>query len=207
MNITIFGATGTIGRCLVEQALAQRHDVTAFTRDSSRVTVVHDRLHAVEGDVTDADACLPAVKDADAVIVVLGAGREGVVREAGTRAVVEAMKRAGGGRRLVVQSTLGVGSSRPNLNLFWKYVMFGALLRPAYADHVRQERVVEESDLDWTIVRPSAFADQSPGPVRHGFDGSESGLRLKIARADVAAFLLAQVEDQTYLRRAVSVSS
>ena len=206
MNITIFGATGTIGRLLVEQSLAHGHDVTAFTRDAARVTVEHDRLTVVEGDVTDAAACLPAVKDADAVIVVLGAGRQGEVREAGTRAVVTAMQQAGGGR-LVCQSTLGVGSSRPNLNAWWKYVMFGALLRPAYADHVRQERVVEESDLDWTIVRPSAFADRSPAPVRHGFGGSESGLRLKIARADVAAFLLAQVEDETYLRRAVSVSS
>lgn len=206
MNITIFGATGNIGRRLVEQALGEGHDVTAFTRDATRVSVEHDRLQAVEGDVTDPAACLPAVKDADAVIVALGAGRKGEVREAGTRAVVEAMTRAGGGR-LVCQSTLGVGSSRPNLNLLWKYVMFGALLRPAYADHVRQERVVEESDLDWTIVRPSAFAEQSPGPVRHGFGGSESGLRLKIARADVAAFLLAQVRDATYLHRAVSVSS
>ena len=206
MNITIFGATGTVGRLVVEQALDQGHDVTAFTRDAGRVTVEHDRLRVVEGDVTDPTACLPAVKDADAVVVVLGAGRKGEVREAGTRAVVEAMKQAGGGR-LVCQSTLGVGSSRPNLNLLWKYVMFGALLRPAYADHVRQEKVVEESDLDWTIVRPSAFADRSPGPVRHGFGGSETGLRLKIARADVAAFLLAQVEDGTYRRRAVSVSS
>lgn len=85
--------------------------------------------------------------------------------------------------------------------------MFGALLRPAYADHVRQERVVTESSLDWTVVRPSAFVDHSPGPVRHGFGGSETGLRLKISRADVAAFLLAQVEDRTYLRRAVSLSS
>jgi uncharacterized protein YbjT (DUF2867 family) len=206
MNITIFGATGTIGRLVVEQALADGHDVTTFTRDAARVTAEHDRLQVVEGDVTDPAACLPAVKDADAVIVALGAGRKGGVREAGTRAVVAAMKQAGVGR-LVCQSTLGVGSSRPNLNLVWKYVMFGALLRPAYADHMRQERAVEESDLDWTIVRPSAFADQSPGPVRHGFGGSESGLRLKIARADVAAFLLAQVEDETYLRRAVSVST
>lgn len=206
MNITIFGATGTIGRLVVEQALAGGHDVTAFTRDAARVTAEHDRLEVVEGEVTDPAACLPSVKDADAVVVALGAGRKGEVREAGTRAVIVAMQQAGAGR-LVCQSTLGVGSSRPNLNLLWKYVMFGALLRPAYADHVRQERVVEESDLDWTIVRPSAFADQSPGPVRHGFGGSEKGLLLKIGRVDVAAFLLAQVEDETYLRRAVSVSS
>lgn len=206
MNITIFGATGSIGRLAVEQALAAGHDVTAFTRDAARVSAEHDRLQVVEGNVTDPAACLPAVKDTDAVVVALGAGRKGEVREAGTRAVVAAMEQAGGGR-LVCQSTLGVGSSRTNLNLLWKYVMFGALLRPAYADHVRQEQVVEQSNLDWTIVRPSAFADQSPGPVRHGFGGSESGLRLKIGRADVAAFLLGQVQDQTYLRRAVSVSS
>jgi uncharacterized protein YbjT (DUF2867 family) len=206
MDLTIFGATGTIGRLVVERALADGHTVTAFTRDAARLAAVNDRLRVVEGDVTDPVACLPVVKDADAVLLVLGGGRKGEVREAGTRAVVAAMQRAGGGR-LVCQSTLGVGSSRPNLNLWWKYVMFGALLRPAYADHVRQERVVEESGLDWTIVRPSAFVDQSPGPVRHGFGGSESGLRLKIARADVAEFLLAQVEDQAYLHRAVSVSS
>jgi uncharacterized protein YbjT (DUF2867 family) len=206
MNITIFGATGSIGRHLVEQSLAAGHEVTAFTRDAARVTVGHDRLQVVEGDVTDPAACLPAVKDADAVVVVLGAGGRGGVREAGTRAVVEAMQQAGGGR-LVCQSSLGVGSSRPNLNLWWKYVMFGVLLRAAYADHVLQEKVVEQSGLDWTIVRPSAFTDESPGPVRHGFGGSETGLRLKIARADVAAFLLAQVDDETYLRRAVSISS
>lgn len=206
MNITVFGATGNIGHLLVEQALAAGHDITAFTRDAARVTSRHDRLQVVEGDVTDPAACLPAVKDADAVVVTLGAGRKGEVREAGTSAVVAAMKQAGGGR-LVCQSTLGVGSSRPNLDLLWKYVMFGALLRPAYADHVRQERVVEDSPLEWTIVRPAAFADQSPGPVRHGFAGSESGLKLKIGRADVAAFLLAQVDDSTYLRCAVSVSS
>ena len=206
MNITIFGATGTIGRLVVEQALADGHAVTAFTRDAARVNASHPRLQVVEGDVMDPAACLPAVKDADAVVVALGAGRKGEVREAGTRAVVAAMEQSGGGR-LVCQSTLGVGSSRPNLDLFWKYVMFGAVLRPAYADHVRQERAVEASDLEWTIVRPSAFADRSPAPVRHGFDGTERGLRLKIGRVDLAAFLLGQVEDPTYLRRAVSVSS
>ena len=206
MNITVFGATGTIGRLVVEQALTAGHHVTAFTRDAARVTMSHDRLHVVEGDVTDPEGCLPAVKGADAVVVALGAGRKGVVREAGTRAVVAAMQEAGV-RRLVCQSTLGVGSSRPNLDLVWKYLMFGLLLRPAYADHVRQEAVVKASDLDWTTVRPSAFTDTSPGPVRDGFGGSERGLRLKIARADVASFVLAQVRDETYLRRAVSLSA
>jgi uncharacterized protein YbjT (DUF2867 family) len=209
MNITVFGATGTIGRLFVEQALAAGHDVTAVTRDASRLSQRHDRLRVVQGDPTDPEACLPAVRDADAVIVTLGAGRRGEVREAGTRAVVAAMRQAGV-RRLVCQSTIGVGSSKANLDLWWRYVMFGALLRPAYADHVRQEAIVVESGLDWTIVRPSAFTDapaESLGELRHDFDGAARGLRLKVARADVAAFLLAQAEDPAYLHRAVSLSA
>jgi uncharacterized protein YbjT (DUF2867 family) len=209
MNLTVFGATGSIGRLVVDQALAAGYDVTAVTRDAARLAQRHDRLSVVEADPTDPAACLPAVKDADAVVVTLGAGRHGEVREAGTRAVVEAMREAGV-RRLVCQSTLGVGSSGQHLTFWWRYVMFGALLRRAFADHVAQEAVVEASGLDWTIVRPSAFTDASAGslgPVRHGFDGSARGLRLKVRRADVAAFVLAQAEDRTYVHHAVSLSA
>lgn len=206
MRITVFGATGSVGRLVVEQALAQGHEVTAFTRDAARVPDRSDRLRVVEGDVADPTACAEAVAGTNAVIVTLGDGRTGRVREEGTRAVVAAMRQAGV-RRLVCQTSLGVGASWSNLNPWWKYVMFGALLRRTYADHVRQEAVVRESDTDWTIVRPSAFVAERPGAVRIGFGGSEPGLRLKIARADLAAFLLAQTSDRTCLRRAVAISS
>lgn len=206
MHITVFGATGTVGHLVVDRALAAGHQVTAFTRDRARVIQVHDRLRVVEGDVTVATDCLPAVQGADAVIVTLGDGRRGTVREAGTRAVIAAMSQAGV-QRLVCQSTLGVGSSRANLNFFWRRVMFGALLRKAYDDHVRQEGVVTGSGLDWTIVRPSAFTDQAVDGVRHGFGTDTDGLRLKISRADVAGFLLTQAEEPAYLRQAVSLSA
>ena len=173
MNITIFGATGTIGRPLVEQSLAAGHDVTAFTRDAARVTVKHDRVQVVEGDVTDPAACLPAVKDADAVVVVLGAGRQGEVREAGTRAVVEAMQHAGGGR-LVCQSTFGVGSSRPNLNP----VVEVRHVRGAAATGVRRPRAAGEGRrgrATWT----GRSCGRPPSPTRapHRFDTASGGPR------------------------------
>lgn len=206
MHLTVFGATSTTGRHVLQQALDAGFHVTAFTRDATRVATRHQRLRVLEGDVTDPAACLPAVTGADAVIVTLGNGRKGVVREGGTRAVIEAMRQTGV-RRLVCQSTLGVGSSRANLSFWWRHVMFGALLRPAYADHVGQEEVVRASDLDWTIVRPAAFTDDVVPGVRHGFDGDVRGLRLKVARSDVAAFLLAQARDDAYLRDAVALSA
>ncbi|SLI45430.1 NAD-dependent epimerase/dehydratase [Mycobacteroides abscessus subsp. abscessus] len=147
-----------------------------------------------------------AVDGSDAVIVALGAGRAAGVRETGTRTAVEAM-RATGVRRLVCLSTLGAGESRANLNFVWKYLMFGLLLRAAYADHQRQEEVVRGSGLDWTLIRPSAYTDgPRTGDYRHGFGPDATGLTLKVARADVADALLRAVTDRAQVGRAVAVS-
>lgn len=103
--------------------------------------------------------------------------------------------------RLIVQSTLGVGDSRGNLTFFWKYLMFGALLRKAYADHVEQERLTRASGLDWTIVRPAAFTDgPRTGDYLRGF-GPDERSSVKISRADVAEFVVQQLTDSTWLHR------
>lgn len=212
MHVTVLGATGTVGRLVVEQALATGHEVTAVTRDAARVvvpTTVPDAagsLHVVEADVRDAASLGPAVEGRDAVVVVLGDGRAGVVRESGTRAAVTAM-RVAGVRRLVCMSTLGAGDSRGNLNLVWKHLMFGLLLRKAYADHQRQEDVVRASGLDWTIARPGALTDgPRTGDYRRGFAADDRTTALKISRADVADFLVAQLEDDSRIGSAVSLS-
>ena len=209
MHLTVFGASGSIGSLVVDQALAAGHTVTAHTRDTARVVArpaYADRLQVVAGDVTDPADCRRALQDADAVAVTLGAGRHGAVREAGTRAVVAAMSDAGVSR-LVVQSTLGIGDSRVHLDWWWRRVMFGLLLRAAYADHERQEEVVRASDLDWTILRPSAFTDDPVPGVRAGFGPDQDGLRLKVARRDVAVAVLAAAADRSHLREAVSLSA
>ncbi|MCP2321073.1 putative NADH-flavin reductase [Nocardia amikacinitolerans] len=206
MKIAVFGATGSVGRLVVEQALEQGHEVTAFTRNAAGVTQRHERLRVVEGDVFDTHQAEKAVVGQDAVVIALGDGRKGKVRFGGTKAVVDAMHRTGV-QRLICQSTLGVGDSRDNLNFLWKHVLFGMLLRRAYNDHVQQEAYVRSSGLDWTIVRPSAFTDgPRTGSYRRAFPGSARGLTLKIARADIAEFLLEQLTDSTYLHRAPGIS-
>ncbi|AVH21821.1 NAD(P)-dependent oxidoreductase [Nocardia cyriacigeorgica] len=207
MRIAIFGATGTLGRHVLERALRQGHEVTILTRDASRVPTTNDNLRVLEGDVLDPAAVDRAVAGQEAVLISLGNGRKGVVRAEGTRTVIEAMRR-NGVKRLICQSTLGVGDSRDNLNFLWKYILFGLVLRPAYNDHVRQEEHVRASDLDWTIVRPSAFTDgPATGTYRQGFTGNEAGLSLKISRADIAEFMLDQLTDRSYLHRAVGISN
>ena len=147
-----------------------------------------------------------AVSGHDAVLCSLGAGLKGKVRSEGTRNIIRAMENAGV-RRLICQSTLGVGDSRGNLNAYWKTIMFGLLLRRAYADHVSQETYVMQSCLDWIIVRPAAFTDGNrTGEYRHGFPGTDKTTTLKISRADVADFMLKQLVDDTYLHKTPGLS-
>ena len=205
MKVIVFGGTGSIGRLVVEQAIEQGDDVTLFTRDRAAVGQPDPRVHVVEGNVFDAQALAPVVAGHDAVVITLGGGRKGGVRARGTAAIIEAM-RATEVRRLVVQSTIGVGDSREQLNFFWKRLMFGLLLRGAYADHVEQERQTRASGLDWTIVRPGSFTDgPRTGSYRRGF-GPQEKTTLKVSRADVAEFVVEQLTDDTWLRQAPSLA-
>lgn len=206
MKIAIFGATGRVGRETVKQALENGYSVTAFVRDPGKLSVEHPNLRFVEGDVLSSEPVKKAVQGQDAVLCILGAGSKGNVRAEGTRNIIRAMEKAGV-KRLICQSSLGVGDSRGTLNFWWKYIMFGLLLRAAYADHERQEKFVIQSDLDWTIIRPAAFTDgPHTGNYKHGFPGTAEGLTLKISRADVADFLLKQLRDDSYLRKTPGLS-
>lgn len=209
MKVIVFGATGQIGRLAVEDMLQEGHDVTAFARHPQGHFEAHSNLHLHAGDALDREAVADAVQGHDAVIITLGAGasRKSVIRSAGTENVILAMHRHGV-RRLICQSTLGAHESWTNLNFFWKRIMFGALLRPVFKDHEMQERLVRNSGLDWTIVRPSAFDDgPATGAYKEAFGPKERNLKLRIARADIAAFLRRQLTDHSYLGRAVAISN
>ncbi len=203
MNLVIFGATGSVGRHVVGQALEAGHRVSAMARTPARLP---EAVRAIPGDVLNPSDVLRAVDGHDAVICVIGAGARGGLRAPGTANIVAAMQ-ATGVRRLICQSTLGAGDSRGNLNFWWKRVMFGLLLRRAYADHQAQEELVRASGLDWTIVRPGAFTDGPlTGTYRHGFAPTERDLKLKVSRADVAHYLLSLLCDAGSVRRAPGLS-
>ncbi|MGJ3240737.1 MAG: NAD(P)-dependent oxidoreductase [Anaerolineae bacterium] len=200
MKVIVFGATGTTGSAVVSEALKQRHSVTAFVRTPSKVTTSHPNLSVFQGDVLDESSVKDAVQGHDAAFVSLGAGLRGTVRSEGTNNIIKAMQQARI-RRLIVQSSLGVGDSRDNLNFYWKYIMFGMLLRNAYNDHVQQETYVKKSNLDWTIVRPGALkeGERTNGQYRHGFSPTDKSIALEISIADTAEFMVKQLVDDTYL--------
>ena len=206
MKLLIFGSTGSIGRLLIKQALEQGHTVTAFTRDATKVDIKHNNLQVAQGDVMDPASVERAVQGHEALLCSIGAGRKGTVRSEGTRNIIRAMEKADV-RRLICQTTLGVGDSQGNLNFFWKYIMFGFFLRSMFADHILQENYVKQSHLDWIIVRAGAFTDGNrTGEYQHGFPDTDQTTKLKISRADVADFILKQLTDDTYLHKTPGLS-
>jgi uncharacterized protein YbjT (DUF2867 family) len=208
MKLVIFGATGTVGRQVVEQALEQGHTVIAFARNLTKLDIQHPHLGFAQGDVMDASAVEQAIRGQDAVVCVLGAGKQlkSTIRSEGTRQIIQAMEKVGI-RRLICLSTLGTGDSWGNLDFYWKYIMFGFILRQVFADHERQEALVRNSNLDWTIVRPGALTDGPlTGQYRHSFPSSDRNIALQVSRADVADFILKQLSDQSSLHQTPSLS-
>lgn len=95
MKLIIFGATGSVGQHLVQQALAAGHEVTAFTRQRSKVDFDDQRLRVYEGDVLDARTVAAALEGQSVVLCTLGAGRKGTVRTEGTENIVQGMQAQG----------------------------------------------------------------------------------------------------------------
>ncbi len=208
MKVIVIGATGTIGSLAVEQMLAAGHDVTAFSRNPAKLQIDNPNLTLLAGDVQNQAHVDAAVLNHDAVVVTLGSkSLTSPIRSEGTLNVIRAMQKAGVSR-LICQSTLGARESWSNLNFFWKRIMFGGLLRVVFRDHELQERLVEASGLDWTIVRPGAFTDgPATGTFQEAFPPTLQGLKLKIARSDIAGFLTRLLTDQSYTHRSVAISN
>ncbi len=214
MRILVVGATGGSGRAAVDALVADGHEVTAFARRASAAFAGRDGVRPVDGDVTvDADVDR-AVDGQDAVVVALGISESAVrvrlrgstgtpldVRSRGTAAVVAAMRRHGV-RRLVVQSSYGVGETRDRLPLSSRLV-FALVLRPQIADHEVQERVVRTSGLDWTIVQPVYLTDGDE-PAALSRTGDTEGM--KVSRRAVGGVLAALATGTSDVGACVSVS-
>lgn len=199
VDITVFGASGATGRLVVADALDRGHDVTAFVRTPGKLGVQHERLTIAQGDATDPQAVAAAVAGADAVISAIGGagfGRSTPITDC-TATIVAACT----DQRVVTMSTLGAGGSGKLLPLVARPILF--LLRTAIKDHDAAEAAIMRSGLRWTIARCVGLSDDPARGYATASLGRVGGSR--IPRADVAAWMLDQVDDATYLRQAVAL--
>ena len=199
MRALVVGATGGTGRAVVDALLARGHEVTAMARHIEPRAGVR----VMRGDARVAGEVERAVAGQEAVIVTLGIAENALlvrlglgktpmdVRSAGTRNVIQAMRQHGV-RRLVVQSSYGVGPSRDRLTLGWK-LTFALVLRPQIDDTEQQEALVRTSALEWTLVQPVGLVD--PADDREVFASSAGEVRrMRVARSQVATVMVDAAE-------------
>lgn len=208
-RILILGATGGTGRQLVAQALERGYAVTAFVRDPAKLQVDHPQLKVIQGDVLDPAAVDAAMRDQQAVLSALGHKRFfGPTRilSDGTRNVLRAME-AHGVLRLVCETSLGIGSGAGRMGLFYTLFTIPVILPFYFWDKARQERLIAATDREWVIVRPGLLSNAARrGQVRHGPAVGSFLWTVRISRADVACFMLDQLESNMYLRAATGVA-
>jgi putative NADH-flavin reductase len=209
IRVLVIGATGGTGRELVQQALAQGHQVTAFVRDPAKLRVAHANLRVAKGDVLDYAMVESAMRGQDAVLSALGHRRffyPNTIQSEGMRNILGAMK-ACDVPRLVCETALGMGSSVGRLGLPHTFFIVPLILPFYFWDKLRQEELIMASNRDWTIVRPGLLKNgPARGTYRHGHEAGNYFWPFPIARADVAAFMLKQLSDDTYLGLAPGIS-
>ena len=211
MKLTILGATGATGTDLTSQALAAGHEVTAVVRDPARLAVpAQPRLRTVTADVMDPASIIPAIAGADAVISAVGprgTGPTTVIRDS-VHSIIQAMGKTGTRRLLQVSgSVVADEGESPYLRYLLKPLARRTFLRHVCADMRHAEDEIRDSNLDWTIFRPPALTSKAAtGTYRTAIDRNLPH-GFTVSRADLAACMLARLDDPAVNHRHVSIAS
>ena len=186
------------------QALDAGHDVRALARSATAIAVTNPSFEKIRGDALKTEDVKAALVGVDVVIQTLGVGLGDLFRAVhlfsdATRVLIAAM-RSQGVKRLICVTGFGSGDSRASISCLQR-LPFQIVFGRAYDDKSLQEELIKESELDWTIARPGVLTS-GPRTGRYRILAEASQWRNGIiSRADVAEFLVRQIEDLAYLRK------
>lgn len=216
MKVVVLGASGRTGACVLDEALAAGYSVTAIVRTPSKVTKKHANLQLVQASVFSSEELTAAFKDHDAVVSVLGFSRtlgfsfraEGYSES--MRAIVAAM-RATNISRLVVMTAYYTDLTSG------RGVMYNWFIIPMIKEVLKDMKVMEDwlmtevQDIDWTVARPGiltnrAKLDQVPLQEEGAQFVADAKASTAIPRANVAAFIISQVQETDHTRKVVAIA-
>jgi putative NADH-flavin reductase len=205
MRVLIIGASKGIGLETTRQALDAGHDVRALARSATAIAISNPSLEKMRGNALKTEDVEAALVGVDVVIQTLGVGLGELLRPVhlfsdATRVLIQAMK-IQGVKRLICVTGFGAGDSRASISCLQR-LPFQIVFGRAYDDKSLQEQLIKESELDWTIARPGVLTS-GPRTGQYQILSEASQWRNGIiSRADVAEFLVRQIGDQTYIRKA-----
>jgi len=205
MRVVIFGASKGIGLATMRRALEAGHQVRAFARSASAIPDEHPNLEKIDGDALDPVAVRAAIGTDDVVIQTLGISfnARNVISPVtlfsdATRILVDVMNEIGA-KRLICVTGFGAGDSAGKGSFLYQAFGRQGLLKRAYDDKDVQEWIIRRSGLNWVIARPGILTDgPATGSYRVLTDPRDWRLG-KISRANVADFLVRQIDSDRYI--------
>ena len=203
-HILVIGASKGIGLETVRQALEAGHSVRALARSANSTALADPRLEKVRGDALNAADVVAALKGVGVVIQTLGIRFAEMFRPVhlfseATRVLVDAMA-ISGVRRLICVTGFGAGDSQASISLLQR-IPFQLVFGRTYQDKSLQERLIKESALEWTIVRPGVLTSAKRTGRYKVLDQPSQWRNGMIGRADVADFLVRQVDSPAGIRK------
>ncbi|MFN3267175.1 MAG: NAD(P)-dependent oxidoreductase [Deinococcales bacterium] len=206
MKIIIFGASGRTGQHLVNQALEIGHEVSAVVRDSSKLQLQHPRLSVVKASLEQ--PLEPVIRGSDAVLSALGPTKGGskTIMRTAAKSIVTAMQKSGV-KRLITLTGAGVAQpgDQPKAFNHLMSFMLNLFAKDVLIDSSEHAAIVRASGLAYTIVRVPVLTDAAASKhIRVGMVGINDGAR--ISRADVATYMLQQLEDSSQIGQAPVIS-
>ena len=210
MKILVIGASRGTGALCVKSALAKGHSVTAFSRTPAKLEVTHPKLTKVAGDFHDAASVHSAVAGHDAVIISASPSTLGAIKKIpdyfsrGTKYCIDAMKEHGV-KRLVILSAHGVAESMHEASWLQRTLLIGGILKGFFLDHGVQERLTQESGLDFVIARPMRLTSGKAKGKYVRRIAESIRVPATISRADVAEFMVEACESTTLVGKRVQL--
>lgn len=204
MRIVILGAAGKTGTHLVNQAVGAGHAVTAFVRSTDELSAPASSLRIETGDARSTKDLTTALTGQDAVISSLGSNKPGDdLIVISTKALIDAMKTTGVKRVIMMSSFL----ASPNFKPTGIARVISWLMRPFIKDKTSGEDLLKQSGLDWTIVYATRLDGVKPGAYRVLEPNETVSVQDSIARANVAEFMLNQLESKSTIQKSVVITS
>lgn len=216
MKILLLGATGRTGRYVLMEALQRGYEVHALVRDVSKIKVQSIGLVLFTGNPENKVALGKAIQGCDVVISALNISRVSDFPWARLRTPLDFLKNtlghlighmnALGMKRIILTSAWGVGDSRVEIPGWFKWFIDNSNVGKAYAQHEVQERMLKESNLDWTAVRPVGLTNGTK--IKELIVSREGNPkpRLTISRRHAAKFMLDCLQQNEFIKATPVIS-
>jgi len=202
MKISIIGATKGIGNEVLKQAIEKKHSVKVLARNKNKV--IFSNIDIIEGDFLDYESVKKVVINSDVIIVSVGMAptfKPVQLFSKGTENLIKASQELNTNPLIIAVTGIGAGDSKGHGGFFYDKIMNPLLLKTIYQDKNKQEQLLKDKYEKWIIVRPGFLTNQpKTGNYKTitKLDGITAG---KISRADVADFILNQIENPTFLKQ------